>query len=42
MEKNKNKGINVFQKYLTLWVLFCMIVGVLIGKIYTYNPICSR
>ncbi|MDQ0274924.1 ACR3 family arsenite transporter [Peptoniphilus koenoeneniae] len=36
MEKNKNKGINVFQKYLTLWVLFCMIVGVLIGK---YIPI---
>ena len=32
MEKNKNKGMNVFQKYLTLWVLFCMIVGVLIGK----------
>ena len=36
MEKNKNKGINVFQKYLSLWVLFCMIVGVLIGK---YIPI---
>ena len=36
MEKNKNEGINVFQKYLSLWVLFCMIVGVLIGK---YIPI---
>ncbi|MCW6679046.1 ACR3 family arsenite efflux transporter [Anaerococcus sp. NML200574] len=36
MVKNKDKGINVFQKYLTLWVLFCMIVGVLIGK---YIPI---
>ena len=36
MIKNKNNGINVFQKYLTLWVLFCMIVGVLIGK---YIPI---
>lgn len=36
LEKNKNKEINVFQKYLTLWVLFCMIVGVLIGK---YIPI---
>ena len=34
MVKNKNNGINVFQKYLTLWVLFCMIVGVLIGNIY--------
>lgn len=36
MIKNKNNEINVFQKYLTLWVLFCMIVGVLIGK---YIPI---
>lgn len=36
MEENKDKVINVFQKYLTLWVLFCMIVGVLIGK---YIPI---
>lgn len=36
MVKNKNNEINVFQKYLTLWVLFCMIVGVLIGK---YIPI---
>lgn len=36
MIKNKNNGINVFQKYLSLWVLFCMIVGVLIGK---YIPI---
>src|SRR5699024_588792 len=36
MGKNKNEGINVFQKYLSLWVLFCMIVGVLIGK---YIPI---
>ena len=36
MVKNKNNGINVFQKYLSLWVLFCMIVGVLIGK---YIPI---
>lgn len=36
MVKNKNNEINVFQKYLSLWVLFCMIVGVLIGK---YIPI---
>ncbi|MCR8684846.1 ACR3 family arsenite efflux transporter [Campylobacter ureolyticus] len=36
MVKNKNNGINVFQKCLSLWVLFCMIVGVLIGK---YIPI---
>lgn len=28
----KNIGINLFQRYLTLWVAICMIVGVLIGK----------
>lgn len=38
MEKNKNKGINVFQKYLTLWVLFCMIVGILMGKYISIVP----
>ena len=30
--KQKNEGISVFQKYLTLWVFGCMVVGVLIGK----------
>ena len=32
MKKNKNQGIGFFEKYLTLWVVLCMIVGVLIGK----------
>lgn len=31
MEK-KLRGISFFEKYLSLWVLLCMIVGVLIGK----------
>lgn len=31
MEKSKNTGIG-FEKYLTLWVALCMVVGVLIGK----------
>lgn len=26
-----NKGISIFHKYLTLWVIICMIIGVLIG-----------
>ena len=31
MAKAKNEGINLFQKYLTLWVALCMGLGVLIG-----------
>ena len=27
----KESGINFFQKYLTVWVLLCMAVGILIG-----------
>jgi ACR3 family arsenite efflux pump ArsB len=34
MEKDRNldKGIGFFEKYLTLWVALCMILGVLIGR----------
>jgi ACR3 family arsenite transporter len=32
MKKSKNSGIGFFEKYLTLWVALCMVVGVLIGK----------
>ena len=28
----KNNGINQFQKYLTVWVIICMVAGVAIGK----------
>ncbi len=31
-EKAKNKGIGLFEKYLTLWVAACIIVGIAIGK----------
>ena len=27
----QSKGISTFQKYLTVWVLLCMVIGVLIG-----------
>ena len=37
MEK-KNEGINVFQKYLTVWVLLCMVTGVLIGRFLPQLP----
>lgn len=30
--ENKNATIGFFEKYLTLWVVLCMVVGVLIGK----------
>jgi ACR3 family arsenite transporter len=32
MNNKKSTGIGFFQKYLTLWVAVCMVVGVLIGK----------
>jgi len=31
MKNNSNKGISFFQRYLTLWVFICMVVGVLLG-----------
>ena len=37
MEK-KSAGISVFQKYLTVWVILCMIAGVLIGKFLPQIP----
>ncbi|MDD2586926.1 MAG: ACR3 family arsenite efflux transporter [Syntrophomonadaceae bacterium] len=32
MKKEKLQGIGFFERYLTLWVVLCMFVGVLIGK----------
>lgn len=32
MSKQKLEGIGFFERYLTLWVAICMVVGVLIGK----------
>ena len=37
MSKEKS-GISAFQKYLTVWVILCMIVGVLIGKFLPQIP----
>ena len=30
-DNEKNKGLGFFEKYLTLWVVICIVVGVLIG-----------
>ena len=32
MAKKKLQGISFFEKYLTLWVALCMVIGVLIGR----------
>ncbi len=38
METEKQTGIGFFQKYLTLWVILCMVAGVLIGKFLPAIP----
>lgn len=32
MRKEADSEINFFQRYLTIWVFLCMIVGVLLGQ----------
>ena len=32
MNREKNEQIGFFQKYLTVWVILCMVAGVLIGR----------
>lgn len=34
----KSEGIGFFEKYLTVWVILCMIVGILIGKFLPQIP----
>lgn len=36
--KKENIGINTFQRYLSLWVLLCMVIGILIGKFLPAVP----
>lgn len=38
MSEEKAKGISFFEKYLTVWVLLCMAVGILIGKFLPAIP----
>lgn len=37
-EKTKSKGIGFFEKYLTVWVAVCIIVGIALGKWCTIIP----
>ncbi|MEA5036820.1 Arsenical-resistance protein Acr3 [bioreactor metagenome] len=38
MTKNNSAGLGIFAKYLTLWVIICMIAGVLIGRFLPVVP----
>lgn len=38
MAKEKLSGISFFEKYLTLWVILCMIAGVMIGQVLPGIP----
>lgn len=36
--KKEDTGINFFQKYLTVWVILCIVIGILIEKILLAIP----
>ena len=38
MSKEKSTGIGFFERYLTVWVVICMVVGILIGKFIPAFP----
>ncbi len=38
MEKAKSANIGFFERYLTIWVIICMVVGILIGKFLPAIP----
>lgn len=38
MSKDKNKGIGFFERYLTLWVTICIVLGILMGKFFPVIP----
>lgn len=38
MKREKTQGIGFFERYLTVWVALCMVVGVLIGKFLPSVP----
>ena len=39
MKKENNPGISFFQRYLTVWVFLCMVVGVLLGHFIPALPL---
>lgn len=39
MKNSKDKNINLFQRYLSLWVIICMILGMMIGQFMPSIPL---
>lgn len=37
-EENKGKGLGVFEKYLTVWVAVCIVIGIAIGQLLPIIP----
>lgn len=37
-EENKGKGLGVFEKYLTIWVAICIVIGIAIGQLLPIIP----
>ena len=37
-KSNENTGIGFFEKYLTVWVILCMVAGILIGRFLPEIP----
>ena len=33
LSQNQRKGLNIFEKYLTLWVALCIAGGIVLGKL---------
>ena len=33
MKRDSDTGISFFQRYLTVWVIICMVLGILMGSI---------
>jgi len=38
MDVNNREDISFFQKYLTFWIIICMVIGILIGKYISIIP----
>lgn len=38
MGKSKNIGISFFERYLTVWVILCMFIGIFISKAFPFIP----
>lgn len=37
-DESKGKGLGIFEKYLTVWVAICIVIGILIGQVLPIIP----